>query len=95
MPFTIGHFPKERLDSNQVKLLKSNDTLRNKFGSSVKIGYVVIITFELDILLKKQELKPGFKLFARGGWGGWIRTNECRHQKPMPYHLATPQRLLW
>ena len=25
------------------------------------------------------------------GWGGWIRTNECRHQKPMPYHLATPQ----
>ena len=29
--------------------------------------------------------------FAKCGWGGWIRTNECRHQKPMPYHLATPQ----
>ena len=27
------------------------------------------------------------------GWGGWIRTNECRHQKPMPYHLATPQQI--
>ncbi len=25
------------------------------------------------------------------GWGGGIRTPECRHQKPMPYHLATPQ----
>jgi hypothetical protein len=24
------------------------------------------------------------------GWGGGIRTPECRHQKPMPYHLATP-----
>lgn len=48
-------------------------------------------TFELKIMIKKQGLKPKFKSFARGGWGGWIRTNECRHQKPMPYHLATPQ----
>ena len=23
------------------------------------------------------------------GWDGGIRTPECRHQKPMPYHLAT------
>ncbi len=27
-------------------------------------------------------------------WGGWIRTNECRIQSPMPYHLATPHRRL-
>ena len=26
------------------------------------------------------------------GWGARIRTWECRYQKPMPYHLATPQR---
>ena len=26
------------------------------------------------------------------GWGGGIRTPECRNQNPMPYHLATPQR---
>ena len=25
------------------------------------------------------------------GWGGRIRTSEWRHQKPLPYHLATPQ----
>ena len=25
------------------------------------------------------------------GWGGRIRTCECRLQKPMPYRLATPQ----
>ena len=24
------------------------------------------------------------------GWGGWIRTRDTRHQKPLPYHLATP-----
>lgn len=28
------------------------------------------------------------------GWGGGIRTPECRHQKPMPYHLATPQYIM-
>ncbi len=26
------------------------------------------------------------------GWGGRIRTSEWRYQKPLPYHLATPQR---
>ena len=25
------------------------------------------------------------------GWGGRIRTCECRYQKPVPYRLATPQ----
>ena len=24
------------------------------------------------------------------GRGGWIRTNGCRDQNPVPYHLATP-----
>src|SRR5438045_5606111 len=28
---------------------------------------------------------------AEAGWGGRIRTCECRYQKPVPYHLATPQ----
>lgn len=26
------------------------------------------------------------------GWGGGIRTPECRNQNPVPYHLATPHR---
>ena len=29
--------------------------------------------------------------FLKTGWGGRIRTCECRYQKPVPYHLATPQ----
>ncbi len=28
----------------------------------------------------------------KNGWGGRIRTHEWRYQKPLPYHLATPQR---
>ena len=27
------------------------------------------------------------------GWGGRIRTSAWRYQKPLPYHLATPQNL--
>ena len=47
--------------------------------------------FEPQILLKNQEVRPQNLTSVLSGWGGWIRTNECRHQKPMPYHLATPQ----
>ena len=39
--------------------------------------------------IKKPPIKGGFFI----GWGGRIRTYECRHQKPMPYHLATPQQV--
>ena len=55
----------------------------------------------------KRALRKAHKLFSSGhkgagknsvdlsewsGWGARIRTWECRYQKPMPYHLATPQR---
>ncbi len=47
-------------------------------------------------MYKKQEVRPQNLTSVQSGWGGWIRTNECRHQKPMPYHLATPQQcILW
>jgi hypothetical protein len=32
-----------------------------------------------------------FGLASVLGWGGRVRTCEWRHQKPLPYHLATPQ----
>ena len=37
----------------------------------------------------KQLRRKSDKL--KFGWGGRIRTCECRYQKPVPYHLATPQ----
>ncbi len=42
------------------------------------------------------ELVSGREAFdlrnlARDGWGARIRTWEWRYQKPLPYHLATPQ----
>ena len=47
--------------------------------------------FEPQILLKNQEVRSQNLTSVLSGWGGRIRTYECRHQKPMPYHLATPQ----
>jgi hypothetical protein len=32
-----------------------------------------------------------FAIFRENGWGGRDRTCEWRHQKPLPYRLATPQ----
>ena len=31
------------------------------------------------------------RLLEEDGWGTWIRTRECRYQKPVPYRLAIPQ----
>ena len=55
---------------------------------------------DLNHLADLQALKPmtehgrqlrNFSELRRIGWGARIRTWECRYQKPMPYHLATPQ----
>ena len=35
-----------------------------------------------------HDLRP---LAGKNGWGGRIRTYECRDQNPVPCHLATPQ----
>ena len=32
-----------------------------------------------------------YKIWGVLGWGGRIRTYDTRYQKPLPYHLATPQ----
>lgn len=48
-------------------------------------------SFGPKIAFKNQRVASKNATLLQSGWGGWIRTNECRHQKPMPYHLATPQ----
>jgi hypothetical protein len=45
-------------------------------------------------LAKPERSKKKSKQFHHlNYWGGRIRTYEWRYQKPMPYHLATPQKL--
>ena len=46
-------------------------------------------TIELTRLSHTTENQSHVKGVA--GWGGRIRTYDARYQKPLPYHLATPQ----
>ena len=71
--------------------MKNKDSCESWFVWIVKKARFENILYEPQNILKKQEVRPKNLTSKQSGWGGWIRTNECRHQKPMPYHLATPQ----
>lgn len=47
-----------------------------------------VLSFELGVFAKLETQNSKLR---RIGWGGRIRTYECRFQRPVPYHLATPQ----
>ena len=79
--------PYEPMESLADKGVEAND------NENIQSGYMQ--SCEPKIMLKKQEVALKNATSLSSGWGGWIRTNECRHQKPMPYHLATPQLNMW
>ena len=41
--------------------------------------------------LNSESQRPESRRLFLPGWGAGIRTPEWRYQKPLPYHLATPQ----
>ena len=41
--------------------------------------------------LNSESQRPEGRRLNLPGWGAGIRTPEWRYQKPLPYHLATPQ----
>ena len=75
--------PHEPLQTLAEQGVQAND------NEKVQIGYKNFC--EPQFIEKKQGVVSENTTPLQIGWGGWIRTNECRHQKPMPYHLATPQ----
>lgn len=85
---------KGRLNATELVKHKQNKALEQIDSKNEQIANNN--SHELQISHKKQEVRPKNLTSVQSGWGGWIRTNECRHQKPMPYHLATPQQcILW
>lgn len=80
---------KGRLNATELVKAKQNKALEQIDRKNEQIANNN--SHELQISHKKQEVRPQNLTSVQSGWGGWIRTNECRHQKPMPYHLATPQ----
>ena len=49
----------------------------------------IFVAVASPFLKSKGFLK--YSIFNRNGWGGRIRTSECRNQNPVSYHLTTPQ----
>ncbi len=48
------------------------------------------LQYATGILPRAAFRIQGFKIYHKSGRDGWIRTSECRRQRPMPYRLATP-----
>ena len=48
------------------------------------------LQYATGILPRAAFRIQGFKSYHMSGRDGWIRTSECRRQRPMPYRLATP-----
>ena len=68
--------------------MKTKEKATNFLVAVINGGRAEIRT--LGPLIKSQLLYQ-LSYAPESGWGGWIRTNEWRYQKPLPYHLATPQ----
>ena len=59
----------------------------------LKIKSILWATFkQLKANFQEEEKIISSEVRYLYGWGGWIRTSGTRYQKPLPYHLATPQR---
>lgn len=67
----------------QAKLLARADGLKN----AAKVAYGEQVAWSVEPPLPMSKTSD----VGSTGWGGRIRTCECRYQKPVPYHLATPQ----
>jgi len=65
---------------------------------NILIFFVLILYAYFNLSLRYiqdflRSIRVGTERY--NGWGGRTRTLECRYQKPVPYHLATPQRGLY
>ena len=53
-----------------------------------------VFTAQCQGKLTNEEANFILSFLEIDGRGGWIRTNGCRDQNPVPYHLATPLNLI-
>lgn len=80
-----------------LNTLKPLATSYNSFSGQKRLEIAELIVLNILISngeVQKIELQPPFDQLLpeeiSNGWGGGFRTPECRLQRPMPYHLATP-----
>ena len=81
----FGHVPRPRKFTidNESSSERCSQTATGCFRPLMSLGG----SKSLYLAIEKRVTLDSFFY----GWDGGIRTPECRHQKPMPYHLATSQ----
>ena len=91
-PFELFEIRKTKKDSlNATELTKAKENKAFEQIDSKNEQVADSNSTELNFIDKKQEVRLQNLTSVQSGWAGWIRTNECRYQKPVPYHLATAQ----
>ena len=82
------HFP---LLAQGRRLARTNaPKSRHSQTASESLGGISFAKSRTVGLYSESQRPSGRRLFLPG-WGAGIRTPEWRYQKPLPYHLATPQ----
>jgi hypothetical protein len=65
--------------------------MKDRRESGVQKALLLVKIFKIyynkGFIRKRSKRKRECKTI----WGGRIRTSDTRYQKPLPYHLATPQ----
>ena len=79
-----------------AKLVKTRDSgAANAMNAAFYVqnakNYAHGITASTKMICAPRDFCRKTDTKVESGWGGRIRTCACRYQKPVPYHLATPQ----
>jgi hypothetical protein len=81
--FPLFARPRRLTDANGPKSRHMRTAIESPGGISVAKSRTVGLNSESQRQRGQRQKSPG--------WGAGIRTPEWRYQKPLPYHLATPQ----
>ena len=90
----LSHFSAHRYYPHSARLRRlaraNGPKSRAKRAAIESLGRISVAKSRTVGLNCAAQRPDGRRLFLPG-WGAGIRTPEWRYQKPLPYHLATPQ----
>ncbi len=82
------YFP---LFARSRRLARANSTKSRRMQTATESLRGISVAMSQTVGLNSESQRPVGRRLYLPGWGAGIRTPEWRYQKPLPYHLATPQ----
>ena len=97
----FGYYDAKNNSISDISLRKMAEIIKHRGPDGLgyynaEVSAVALGNQRLAILDVEHGQQPFYSndksiIVVQNGWGGWIRTSAWRHQKPLPYRLATPQ----